>query len=275
MGDCNAENNKQNQVDSIAKWAQNAGKGTGIVTTTRVTHASPAGTFAHTSHRAYESDADVIMAENDPKICQDIASQLINNDPGNKFKVILGGGRSKFLPNFTKDDDGNFGQRLDAQNLIKTWQRTKKNGAATYVTDKAGLQNVNYRTTDYLLGLFAPSHMNYHLEADHDKEPTLAEMTAAAIRVLQKESKGYFLFVEGGRIDHGHHENKARKALDETVQFAEAIRLANELTNSQDTLIIVSSDHAHTMSISGYPTRGNDILGLSSMKSDIGRFLNY
>nr|CAD7268736.1 unnamed protein product [Timema shepardi] len=105
--------------------------------------------------------------------------------------------------------------------------------------------------------------MQYHLDADPTTEPTLPEMTATAIKMLQKDKSGYFLFVEGGRIDHAHHGTSAKKALDETVQFNEAVRVAAELTDEKDTLIVVTSDHAHVMSYSGYPTRGNDILGES------------
>lgn len=76
-----------NHVDSIAKWAQDHGKGTGIVTTTRVTHASPGGAFAHSADRNWESDTDVLSSGYDPKKCQDIASQLVNNEPGKNFKV--------------------------------------------------------------------------------------------------------------------------------------------------------------------------------------------
>jgi alkaline phosphatase len=64
----------------------------------------------------------------------------------------------------------------------------------------------------------------------------------------------------GGRIDHAHHDTKARLALDETVEFAKAVQTAAELTDEKNTLIVVTADHAHTMSFSGYPARGNDIL---------------
>lgn len=76
---------------------------------------------------------------------------------------------------------------------------------------------------------------------------------------------------EGGRIDHGHHEAQAMKALDETVEFSEAIKKAVEMTSRNDTLIVVTSDHAHTMSVAGYPDRGNPILGLNTIKSDVGK----
>lgn len=75
---------------------------------------------------------------------------------------------------------------------------------------------------------------------------------------------------KGGRIDHGHHSAHAFKALDETVEFSNAIKRAVELTNRGDTLIVVTADHSHTMSISGYPDRGNPILGLNTMLSDVG-----
>ena len=74
--------------------------------------------------------------------------------------------------------------------------------------------------------------------------------------------QGYFLHVEGGRIDRAHHAGNARRALVETIEMSNAVRRAMELTSEQDTLIIVTADHSHTLSIAGYPHRGNPILGL-------------
>lgn len=68
-------------------------------------------------------------------------------------------------------------------------------------------------------------------------------------------------FISGGRIDHAHHDSLAHLALDETVEYSKAVKKARALTNEEDTLIVVSSDHAHTMTVAGYPSRGNDILG--------------
>ena len=68
--------------------------------------------------------------------------------------------------------------------------------------------------------------------------------------------------IAGGRIDHAHHENKAKKALFETLAFEEAVKVAMDTTSEQDTLIIVTADHSHTMTVSGYPDRGNGILGI-------------
>ncbi|KAF2886528.1 hypothetical protein ILUMI_19648, partial [Ignelater luminosus] len=93
-------------------------------------------------------------------------------------------------------------------------------------------------------------------------------MTEKAIKLLSHGENGYFLFVEGGRIDHAHHSTKARKALNETVEFHKAIQVAVGMTNPEDTLIVVTSDHAHTMSLNGYPDRGNDILGIGGKARD-------
>lgn len=268
FNDCEASKRSANQVHSLAAWAQRAGKSTGIVTTTTVTHASPSATYAHSANRNFECDGDVMKQGQDPNECEDIASQLIRSKPGNKFKVIFGGGRTKFLPKTMKDHEGVDGERLDGIDLIEEWKRGHK--GASVVFDRSSLLNLSASESDYVLGLFSPGHMSFNLDADREKEPTLLEMTETAIQLLQRDNKGFFLFVEGGRIDHGHHEGRAHKALDETVQFSQAIARALEMTNPENTLIVVTSDHAHTMSISGYPKRGNNILKLNTMKSDIG-----
>lgn len=106
--------------------------------------------------------------------------------------------------------------------------------------------------------------MPYNLDRDESFTPSLEEMTEVAIDIASKGNgadNGYFLFIEGGRIDHGHHNTWAKKAMDETIEFSKAIQKALEMTNEEDTLIVVTSDHAHTMSVSGYPDRSNSILG--------------
>lgn len=249
MNDCFAGNNPNNRLTSIARWAQQAGKSTGIVTTTRITHASPAGAYANVANRDYECDADVLKFKQDPVECNDIATQLINGATGREFNVILGGGRTKFLPVDVLDEDGKRGERQDGINLIDEWRIQKESIGGVYVHDKSGLDGCDFNKTNYLMGLFASDHLAYHLEANHEKQPTLAEMTEAAIKILSKNPNGFFLFVEGGKIDHAHHSTETRKALDETVEFAEAVRIATELTDTKDTLIVTTSDHSHTMTI--------------------------
>merc|ERR1711860_61670 len=100
-------------------------------------------------------------------------------------------------------------------------------------------------------------------DPNHEKagEPSLAEMTDKAIKILSKNPKGFFLLVEGGKIDLAHHGGEAKIALYDTIAFQDAVAKGDELTNEDDTLIVVTADHAHTMSITGYPSRGNPILG--------------
>ncbi|XP_053609337.1 membrane-bound alkaline phosphatase-like isoform X2 [Plodia interpunctella] len=261
---CHSQLYENNWAKSIGQWALDQGLDVGLVTTTRVTHASPAGMYAHTSERNWESDAD-IPDECLALGCQDIAQQLVSGDPGRRFKVILGGGRKEFLPNNTNPLVNSTGRRLDGVDLIEKWHQDKVQREVThqYVSDKHELFKV-FSAEDqpeYLLGLFHEDHMAYHLKSSAS-QPTLEEMTEAAIRMLSKNSKGYFLFVEGGRIDHAHHDSLAHLALDETVEYSKAVKKARLMTNEEDTLIVVSSDHAHTMTVAGYPSRGNDILGL-------------
>ncbi|XP_063237764.1 membrane-bound alkaline phosphatase-like [Bacillus rossius redtenbacheri] len=263
--DCRAQRNSSTHVTSVFQWAQDAGKATGLVTTTRVTHASPAGAYAHTANRDWESDAEVARDGVDPARCPDIAQQLVRSSPGHNFEVVLGGGRRCFRPRSTVDEEGRRGSRLDGADLVAEWQDDKdlRGASSHYAWDRRGLLDVDVAATDYLLGLFEADHMAYHLDADSRSEPTLPEMTAVAIAMLRKNPEGFFLFVEGGRIDHGHHENRAHKALDEAEQLHEAVRLAVELTNSSDTLVVVTSDHAHVMTYSGYPARGGPVLGVA------------
>jgi alkaline phosphatase len=113
-----------------------------------------------------------------------------------------------------------------------------------------------------VLGLFGDGHLSYIAErAAVTTEPTLPEMTAAAIDRLAGED-GFFLMVEGGRIDHGHHDGKPGYALLETVEFARAVEVALAKVDLDETLILVTADHSHVLTIGGYPVRGNPILGL-------------
>lgn len=267
LSDCATMNNKSNHVYSIASLLQTEGKRTGLVTTTRVTHASPAGVYAHTANRNWEADTDIASDGKDPNKCIDIAQQLIHGDTGQKLNVIFGGGRYNFLPNDITDEDNNLGWRSDGRNLLQEWKQLKNNTKHKYIYNLKGLKNLN-TNTKYVLGIFDSSHMAYNLDRDVNNKPSLSEMTKKAIEILSQGKKGFFLFVEGGRIDHAHHENLARKALDETIEFHEAVKTAVKMTDEDDTLIVVTSDHAHTMTLNGYPNRGNNILSIAGNDSN-------
>jgi alkaline phosphatase len=118
--------------------------------------------------------------------------------------------------------------------------------------------------------------MRYEADRSLDTagEPSLAEMTAKAIEILKKNKKGFYLMVEAGRIDHGHHAGNAYRALTDAVALSEAVKKALELTNDKDTLIIVTADHSHTFTIAGYPSRGNPILGKAAIDGQLFRDKN-
>jgi alkaline phosphatase len=258
-GDC-AGSLKAPLVSAIS-LAELAGLSTGVVTTTRITHATPAATYAHTAERNWESDADMPETAK-AQGCKDIAQQLVDYSLGNGLDVVMGGGLNKFLPMGANPDfPGTKGARKDGRNLITEWRQ--KQPKAVFVLSGSQLTAVNTHNTEKLYGLFNAEHLNF----DHDRvskkidEPSLAEMTQKAIEVLSKNKRGFFLMVEGGRIDHAHHAGNAYRALTDTVAFSDAIARANALTSDKDTLIMVTADHSHTMSFVGYPQRGNPILG--------------
>ncbi len=250
-----------NKLSTILEQAKQHGLSAGIVSTARITHATPAATYAHTANRDWEGDSDKLAGATVP----DIASQLVDFNVNGGINVALGGGRTRFIPNTVTDPEyGVAGKRKDGRNLTVDW--TTKHTNAHYVWDQAGFDAIDPNTTDHLLGLFEPSHVHY--EADrvaHDKsgEPSLTQMTTKAISILKKNDNGYFLMVEGGRIDHAHHSGNAYRALTETQQFAAAVKAAIDATDPEETLIIVTAVHSHVFTIGGYPQRGNPILGLT------------
>lgn len=248
--DCTPSDNTKHHVDSIAKWALDSKRSVGFVTTTKVTDATPAALYAHTAERNWENDEKVKNDCGKKSGVNDIAWQLINGDIGKQFKVVMGGGKTQFLD----EDFYSDGKRRDGLDLIQEFLDEDVNNI--YVETRDDLLAVDTNKTKRLLALFNDSHLKYNLKAKEskkNKQPTLTEMTQKALELLETNNdEGYFLLVEGGRIDTAHHNNKAQLALDETAEMAEAVALARTLTDMQDTLIVVTADHSHTMSISGY-----------------------
>ncbi|XP_033751098.1 uncharacterized protein LOC117335220 isoform X2 [Pecten maximus] len=253
------------EVKSILKHFIAAGRSTGIVTTSRVTHATPAAAYAHSASRDWEGDALMTSVTGG---CKDIAYQLVYDN--NDIQVVLGGGRGPFLPSSKVDPETQkvgWTHRRDGHDLIEIWKQIHSSNEHrhSYVWRKDQFDSVDPAETDYLLGLFDASHIPY--ENDRDKsaagDPSLAEMTSKAIKILKKNQNGYFLMVEGARIDHAHHDNEAKRSLVETLMFEEAVSEALRLTSTEDTLIIVTADHSHPFNIAGYSYRGNDILGIT------------
>lgn len=248
LGDC-AEG-MANSVPNILEVAKAKGKKVGVVSTARITHATPASVYAHTPHRDWENDGSIPETERG-KGCVDIATQLTNAN----FDLALGGGRDHF---FGKDKAKGGKRLVPDADLPTAWaQRT----GGTFVTSKAELDAAKGLKKP-VLGLFSSSHMTFTLDRKPETtEPTLSEMTAAAIDHL-KGKEGYYLMVEAGRIDHGNHAGRAGYALSEAQELSRAVEVALSKVDLKDTLVMVTADHSHVLTIQGYPTRGNPILGL-------------
>jgi alkaline phosphatase len=168
------------------------------------------------------------------------------------------------------------GARTDGRDLVAEWKA--KDGRRTFVSDTAGFAAVNFNSDAQVFGLFEPSHMQYEADRARDGkgEPSLADMTKAAITRLSRDADGYVLMVEAGRIDHAHHAGNAARALADTAAFDEAIGAALTMTDASETLIIVTADHSHTFVIQGYPGRNNNILDVMRYpgESEPGRGLD-
>jgi alkaline phosphatase len=244
---------------SLFQLAEERGLATGVVTTTRVTHATPAACFAHAPEREWESDLDLPEAARAAGF-PDIARQLVEFPHGDGLDVALGGGRAAFVP-ASAEAGGAPGRRLDGRDLAAEWQARGPESAS--VTSRAELLALDPARTRHVLGLFSPSHMLF--DADRattpNDEPSLDEMTRVALDVLERNPRGYVLMVEGGRIDHAHHLGNAYRALTDTIAFARTIGETLARVDLDETLVLVTADHSHVFTLAGYPTRGNPILG--------------
>jgi alkaline phosphatase len=273
-GDCSTV--AGNELVTALELAEIAGKSTGVVSTARITHATPAATYAKSADRNWEDVSDMPGAAVEAG-CEDIASQLVGFEDNLKarfpaaskvdgIEVVMGGGRRHFLPKdpaFNSPDavSSTEGDRTDGRDLTAEWKEAYPQGS--YIFDQAGFDAIDADTTDRVLGLFNESHMQYEADRGNDiaGEPSISEMTDKAIDILDNNKKGYFLMVESGRIDHGHHAGSAYNALTDTIEFAKAVQAAVESVDMKDTLIMVTADHSHVFTIAGYPKRGNPILG--------------
>jgi alkaline phosphatase len=210
-------------LTTIVEMAEKAGLSTGLITTTRITHATPAAFYAHVDNRDNESE---------------IADQLVKSN----VEVILGGGLQYFVGKNDTDPTGKEGKRNDDRNLLADFD---SQGYA-FVYNKTAFGNVDAKITKKLLGLFESSHLQYELErqSSPEKEPSLAEMTEKAMDILSRNPRGFFLMVEGGRIDHAGHERNLSKIVADTLAFDEAVKTAMDFASkNNDTLVIVTADH--------------------------------
>ncbi|RAI03968.1 alkaline phosphatase [Acuticoccus sediminis] len=249
--DCASE--EGNRLTTFAEMMTEKGKSVGVVSTARITHATPAAVYAKTANRDWEGEL--------PEGCnsaKDIATQLFDQMQAGVVDIALGGGRRYFVPEGTETDEGGKGRRKDGRNLVTE----AKDAGAQYAWNTETFKGLNLDGTTPILGLFEDSHMAYEADRAPEEEPSLEDMTRAAIEYLANNDNGYYLEIEAGRVDHGNHDGNAYRTLTDGVEFAKAIAAADELTNDEDTLIIVTADHEHAIAFNGYCGRGSPVLGL-------------
>ena len=218
---------------------------TGVVSTARLTHATPAATYAHVCHRNAEYE---IARQASP------GGVGFNSALGSGIDVLMGGVSQYWTPfNATTNKSG----RPDGRDLVAEM----KAKGYSFANDLASTNAAPVTAGSKLLALYdfavSEGHMSYELDRDPGKEPSLSEMTTKAMDILANNKKGYFLMVEGGRIDHALHSTNAARALAEGKAFDDAIKAAIakvKLTDPdlKNTLIIVTADHDHTMIMNGY-----------------------
>lgn len=257
VGDCAA--GLENTVTTFAEIASGMGKSVGVISTARITHATPAAVYAKSAHRDWENNSSI------PEGCAqlDIAAQLIEQMKSGVIDIALGGGRSQFLPKEVTDSEGKEGARTDGRNLVEE----AKTAGFTVVEADTDFMALTVGNAP-VLGLFDPSHMKY--EQDRTGEPSLADLTKSAITALSANEGGFYLNIEGGRVDHANHAGNLHRAVVDGKAFADAIAVAMEMTNMEDTLIIVTADHEHAISFNGYCGRGTPITGLCMKINEAG-----
>ncbi|GMQ59352.1 alkaline phosphatase [Vallitalea sediminicola] len=223
-----------NDFKTLIEGAEEKGMATGLVSTTRITHATPAVFASHNENRGNEND---------------IAVDYLDSG----VDYIVGGGVRNFLPkDFIDNQTDAFGgtiysKRKDDRNVLAEFRkagykvRYGVKGAEEFKTDVL-------KKGDRYLNLFTSSHLPYTIDDDNNAEcdvPTLAEITSKGIDLLSKDDEGFFFMIEGGRIDHACHPNDPSGAIMDTLAFDKAVGEAYEFykENPQDTLIIVVGDH--------------------------------
>ena len=240
---------------TLAEIAKADGMAVGVVTNTRITHATPAAVYGHAFSRNWEgADRAYPSATATATGCPDLAKQLVDfgGAASKGIDVALGGGLARFRPIAAG------GTRDDGLDLVARWQA--RNSKGQFVGDAAGFRSL--RPGGPVLGLFTPDHMAFEADRDAANEPSLTEMAVVAIDRLKSASpRGYYLMVEGGRIDHAHHASNPYRALSDAQQFARAVAAVLAAVDLDETLVLVTADHSDTLSMAGYPERGNDILG--------------
>lgn len=202
---------------TILEAAEQDGKATGLIATSEIPHATPAGFSAHTTNRSRYDD---------------ILRQMINND----LEVVLGGGFN-----------------LKTDELTNEMKDRIEDGGYDFIETKDAMESYN---GDKLWGAFAKADLDYDLDRDNtgNNQPSLSKMTSKSLEILDKDEDGFFLMVEGSKVDWAAHENAASGMISDILAFDKAVEQALEFArNREDTAVIVTTDHGNSgLSIGNY-----------------------
>ena len=236
---------------TLLELSKAKGRAVGAISTTRVGHATPAATYAHICNR---NGYNTIAEQSVP------GHANYNAKLGDGVDVLMGGGQRNYLPKSVNPSS----KRSDEANLVEMM----KAKGYSYADSGTALNALDANHATKLLGLFSQSEMAYELDRVNQKldQPSLAQMTEKSLQVLSRNANGFFLMVEGGRIDHALHGSNAKRALEDTLAMDKAIDTALAFMEKKDpglknTLVVVTADHDHSMAFNGYTKIGNPILG--------------
>ncbi|MBN2795799.1 MAG: alkaline phosphatase [Clostridia bacterium] len=259
----------ENLVDvvTIVELAEKAGMATGIITTTRLTHATPAAFASHNVHRDNEND---------------IAMDFL--DSGVDF--FAGGGLRHFIIENNTGSEKDYtdttikSKRTDGEDLIADFEAL---GYETFVGNKGAdeFMSANFEEGDQVFAAFTNTHMPYEIDRinEYPELPSLADMTKQAINCLSTDKDGFFLMVEGGRIDHAAHQNDAAAMVMDTLAFDAAVQEAYNFyeKHQSETLILVVGDHETGGLGLGMDTQGYfmDVTALAEPSISIADLLSY
>jgi alkaline phosphatase len=235
------EGTRVDTLETLLEIAEGQGLSTGIVTTTSLTHATPAACYSH-------------LLDRDDQM--DIAPWLLPGSTsrrrGDGIEVAMGGGSQYFLPR------SKGGKRPDDRDLTREFQEAGYE--VVWTREEVGPAVASGRR---ILGLFASEHLSYEADqpAEGREQPSLEDMVAATLEVVSRNPKGFLLIVEGGRIDHALHDNNAYRAVIEMLAFDATVERVLE-DAPEGTIVLVTGDHDHTMVIAGYVGADRDVFTL-------------
>jgi alkaline phosphatase len=209
---------------TLLEGAHDKGMLTGIVVTSRVTHATPAAFYSHALNR---NEEDFIASWLTPNIT--------SKEYDRQVDLLFGGGLCHFIPSYEAKSC-----RKDDKNLLEDTE-------FLFINDRTSFDSLNNTGILPVMGLFTPDHMSFEIDRDPKKEPALWEMADKALKILSnsdKNRKGFFLLIEGSRIDMAAHGNDPAAHANDILAYYKTIEVVQKFVNEHpNTLVVSVSDH--------------------------------